>query len=202
MAASPSQTCAQLVPTPNDAVPGRAPQALHTALLPRISGKSVVTIGDASTDALACLSHAAFSATAATLEGPASSDECNHLLSRKERDKMQGHAFNVHCGAFLANGSVPDADLYLFSQAAWRPHHWKIWARKGVSLGTCRARFGNCDGVEASNGGKMRSARLHHVDSFDIVRDDPRASQHHECPLKPSASLQFEPTASLPLPRV
>ena len=155
-------SCERFVPTPDDAVPGRTPQALHSTLLSHAANRSVVVIGDTSTDLVACLSHVARKATIATLA--INAGDCAHLKSRAARGRASGHVFEVACGGTLGeDGSVaeppPDADLFVFSQAAWRLAQWKIWARRGVTQSACREAIGNCDG----------SSRLNHVDSYDLL---------------------------------
>lgn len=168
-------SCELLVPEPDDAVPGRAPRVLHNALLRHSANRSVVVIGDASTDLVTCLSHVALSATALTLE--ASDDECAHLQARAARHRAAGHLYSVSCSGVLRrdgragdkwHDQTKDADLFVFSQASWRLAQWKIWARRGVKYSACRAHLGNCDGNEDANG-RSRGYRLNHIDSFDIL---------------------------------
>ena len=177
---SSSIDCKDIVPIPRDAFPARTPQVLHTAVARRVYGLDVVVIGDSSTDAISCFAAHARSATVVPIE--ANERECVHLRARAAKSRALGLVFAVNCNAStsllpgaanLRTIDIPDADMYFFSQAAWRTAYWRQWMHRGVAVAACREYFGNCDDEALTSvrySSTWRSHRLDHVDSFDLLR--------------------------------
>jgi len=89
--------CESLVPDPIDAPPMRSPQAVHSTLLPRISGKDLVEIGTRNGDGISCYAQFARRATAIELS-PA---YCKKLRERSGRLlNSTGHSFSVDCRSY------------------------------------------------------------------------------------------------------
>ena len=107
-------SCASLI-TPSDAVPGRAPLSLLSRVAARIGQRSVVVIGDGSTDGVNCFAANGATATAALIDSHAV--DCEHLRGRANESQQR---FRVHCGGLLDGDSIPDADVYVWSQDAWK----------------------------------------------------------------------------------
>ena len=153
-----------------DALPGRAPLTLYSALAQRVVGLRVVVLGDASTDGIACLAQVASQATAVS----ATTDECAHLRKRASQlassaGTASGRArtFDVLCADFLRSlgtsaANVPEADVYIWAQAGWRIAMWRQWIHRGTSLARCREHLGNC----ATD---TEAKKYNHIDSFDLL---------------------------------
>ena len=157
-------SCASLI-TPFDAVPGRAPLSLLSRVAARIGQRSVVVIGDGSTDGVNCFAANGATATAALVDSYAI--DCEHLRGRANESQQR---FRVHCGGLLDGDSIPDADVYVWSQDAWKTSQWRSWLRRGTSYATCRRYFGNCATTRASSTANMsRTAMLNTIDSFDLL---------------------------------
>ena len=116
--------CLRLLTHPNDSVPARAPLAVFSALSRRVDlqNKSLVVLGDVSTDGIACLS--TLTSSAFILPATASRRQCDHLRARAA---AYGHRFGAICEASIASplntsatlgAHIPDADVYLWSQFA------------------------------------------------------------------------------------
>ena len=157
-------SCASLI-TPFDAVPGRAPLSLLSRVAARVGQRSVVVIGDGSTDGVNCFAANGATATAALIDSHAV--DCEHLRGRANESQQR---FRVHCGGLLDGDSIPDADVYVWSQDAWKTSQWRSWLRRGTSYATCRRYFGNCATIRASSTAHMsRTAMLNTIDSFDLL---------------------------------
>ena len=155
---------------PVDAMPARVPLALYSALAQRVQRKrlsSVVVVGDGSTDGLTCLSRLAAHRASAALVGGDVPHECAHFRNR---------GVVVDCAATvlvnngtLANGSLPAANLYVWSQQAWRHAKWRDWMHR-VGSERCRRHFGYCDpDYPESWRPHLGSAKINFVDSFDVL---------------------------------
>jgi len=98
--------CERLVPDPVDAPPMRSPQAVHSALLPRVTGKDLVEIGTRNGDGISCFAQVARRATAIELS-PA---YCKKLRERSGRlHNSTGRHFAVDCRSYR-NADL-DADV-------------------------------------------------------------------------------------------
>lgn len=180
---APTVDCAALI-NARDAVPGRAPLSLLSELATRLRKRSVVVIGDGSTDGINCLAASgATSATSATIDEHAV--DCDHLMARANDANL---TFKVHCRGLLDHASVPDADLYTWSQSSWRAAQWRFWLRRGVTYSSCRKYFGNCaTGSLTSAMADPRAARLLAVDSFDVLAALRRLQSNGQ--IRPSAEF-------------
>ena len=104
--------CRALVPAPVDTAPIRSPQQLHTALLPRLTDKSVVEIGTRNGDGMACFSQVARTAVAIELD----KHYCTKLVARAAKlSRTVRKSFNVSCQDYRS-GPIPDGDLYTWWQ--------------------------------------------------------------------------------------
>ena len=84
--------CSVMVPAPIDAAPIRSPQAIHTAMLPHISGQHLVEIGTRNGDGMACFSQVTASALAVELSRP----YCDYL-ERRAAEQQPGRSWQVTC---------------------------------------------------------------------------------------------------------
>ena len=163
-----SDYCSNVLSELHSAVPARAPLALYSRLAGQIAGLHVVVIGDMATDGIACLAHYAASATAKLLD--ATDEKCHQLRTQASKMALaRNRTFHTDCSDFLSPETpLPDADLYVWFQAAWRHSIWRGWLRRGVATDSCRNLFGNCD-VGTSAAVAFTHTKLNQVDSFDIL---------------------------------
>lgn len=103
--------CTEVVSTV-DCTPIRSPQVIHTALLPHLTGRSVVEIGTRNGDGMMCFARVARSATAIELQ----SSYCAKLRARSaELKEATGSSFEVFCKDYH-HQTMPDADVYTWWQ--------------------------------------------------------------------------------------
>jgi hypothetical protein len=163
--------CSLLVPSPRDAIPARVPLAVYSALARHIAQRRhhrIAFIGDGSTDGMSCLA-AAFdnvSLSAVLLERAVPKlgirNECEHLRGRAV-------THHLNCSTSLADGTAAAADLYVWSQRAWRMAKWRDWLFKGTTEAACSQHFGFCEKLQMTWRFGSRAARLDYVDSFDVL---------------------------------
>ena len=122
LAADPLPDCASVV-TPLDPSPVRSPQAVHTALLPHIAGKTLVEIGTRNGDGMACFSRVAASAVAIELD----EKYCEKLRGRSRAQTTTTSSgggggtaastgnFSVLCQDYR-NACIRDADIVTWWQ--------------------------------------------------------------------------------------
>lgn len=132
-----SPDCRTVVPKPLDQVPIRSPQALHTALLPFITGRDVVEIGTRKGDGMSCFASVAKSAVAVEMDRKA----CAALERRAIKMRSSGgSAFSVICSDYRQAKSL-DADVFTWWQQDPFLRNFAVLRalRKQLDLGRVRA---------------------------------------------------------------
>ena len=132
-----SPDCHSVVPKPLDQVPIRSPQALHTALLPFITGRDVVEIGTRKGDGMSCFASVAKRAVAVEMDRKA----CAALERRAvELRSSGGSAFSVICSDYRKARDL-DADVFTWWQQDPFLRNFAVLRalRKKLDLGQVRA---------------------------------------------------------------
>ena len=108
-------TCETLVPLPRDSPPIRSPQAVHSFIASRLSGKELIEIGTRNGDGMNCFTHHAKHATAIEI----AKEYCVSLRQRSKQIEADhpGKGYNVTCSDYRVGG-VLDADVITW----WEQH--------------------------------------------------------------------------------
>ena len=115
-------SCAVLVDRPVDAAPIRSPQAVHTAILPHLVGKSLVEIGTRNGDGMSCFVRAASSAIAVDR----SAAYCGYLRNRSDALRQaSGASFSVLCDDYRTAAGL-DTDVFTWWQEPPHLHNFAV----------------------------------------------------------------------------
>ena len=121
-AAAAPQSCTELVPSPVDVTPIRSPQAVHSAILHHVAGKSLVEIGTRNGDGMSCFAQVTRSATAVELSRP----YCERPQKRSEALlQAKGASFAVACEDYRVAKGL-DADIFTWWQEPPHLHNFAV----------------------------------------------------------------------------